>query len=164
VQVLLTASCRWLHRNTAEYIIDNYILDGQIVGLGTGLAVNALIEALSQRLTSGSLKSIKCVPSSDVSASEAAFHGVPLVSLHDVEYCVDLVVDVADEVDIGPAGGLAYIVGRGANGQQAGQPSLPRLRDLLRAADRSVIVAETEDSVSLLVFALLDQVALFSSV
>jgi ribose 5-phosphate isomerase A len=85
------------------------------------------------------------VPSSDASASEAAFHGVPLTTLAEAGGVVDLLVDVASELDVGPSGGLSYIVGRGASGTQVAQPCLPRLRALLAAARRCVVVAEREE-------------------
>ena len=103
--------------------------------------MNALLQELSERLGSGRLTSVRCVPSSDVSASEAAFHGVPLTTLEEAGGAVDVIVDVADQIDISS---LAYIVGRGDNGPQAGQPCLPRLRELLAAARQGVVLAPDE--------------------
>jgi ribose 5-phosphate isomerase A len=82
---------------------------------------------------------VRCIPSSDVSASEAAFLGVPLTTIEDVDGNVDLLVDVADELDLE---NLSYIVGRGENGPQANQPSLPRVRQLLEKARDRVVVVE----------------------
>ena len=89
------------------------------------------------------MQGIKCIPSSDVTASEAAFHGVPLTSIAEhagpENLVVNVLVDTANELDID---NLAYIVGRGENGPQAGQPSLPRMRQLLDRARLTVVVAE----------------------
>lgn len=53
-------TCRLPHhvtcRDVAQYVADTFIADGQTVGLGTGLPINALIEEISQRLGSGQLK------------------------------------------------------------------------------------------------------------
>jgi hypothetical protein len=46
--------------------------------------------------------------------------------------------------DVSATGNLAYIVGRGASGPQAGLPDLLRLRALGAAARLRVVVAEAE--------------------
>lgn len=79
------------------------------------------------------------MPTSDVSAAEAAVLGVPLTTLDDAGGAVDLAIDVADALD---PDSLAYIVGRGENGPQAGQPSLPRLRAMLAGAVEALVVAQ----------------------
>lgn len=89
------------------------------------------------------VQNVRCVPGSDVSASEAAFYGVPLATLDDVGGVIDVLIDQADEVDIAAKSHkIAYIVGRGSNGPQAGQPSLPRLRALLASARRAIVLAD----------------------
>jgi hypothetical protein len=89
------------------------------------------------------LQNVRCVPGSDVSASEAAFYGVPLVTLEDVGDALDVLIDQADEVDVPPEWHeIAYIVGRGSNGPQAGQPSLPRLRRLLASSRLAIVLAD----------------------
>ena len=89
------------------------------------------------------MQNVRCIPSSDVSASEAAFLGVPLTTIDDVNGNVDLMIDVADELDLDT---LAYIVGRGENGPQANQPSLPRVRQLLTAARDRIVIADVATS------------------
>ena len=160
------------HRAVADLLAD-MTSNNQVIGLGTGVAVNAYIRELSRRLEDGRLtvtnnsslkfqrrfqfvvllislifisivQGVRCVPSSDVTASEAAFHGVPLTSLDDIpgvdaNASVDLMIDVADELDTTT---LAYIVGRGENGPQAGQPSLPRLRQMSAASQVRVVVVD----------------------
>lgn len=51
------------------------------MGVGTGLAANCLLQEIAQRQGAGKLRGLKVVPASDVAASEAAFHGVPLTTL-----------------------------------------------------------------------------------
>ena len=43
--------------------------------------VNLFLAEIAARLNAGKLRGVKCVPASDVAASEAAFHGVPLTTL-----------------------------------------------------------------------------------
>lgn len=94
-----------------------------------------------------SLQGVSCIASSDASASEAAFHGVPQAKLEEAG-CVDFLLDVASELDVGPAGGLAYVVGRGASGEQVALPCLQRLRALLGASSTVCVVAEREAACS----------------
>ena len=47
------------------------------------LQVNEAIDYMAQQLERGSLQGIRCVPASDQTASEAAFHGIPLTSLQE---------------------------------------------------------------------------------
>src|SRR5262245_11033109 len=69
---------------------------GMTVGLGTGRAATAFIEALGGKVASGMV--VRGVPTSDASAQLATQLGIPLASLDDVE-SLDLTVDGADEVD-----------------------------------------------------------------
>lgn len=81
-----------------------------------------------------------------MTASEAAFHGVPLTSIADYagnDLVINVMVDVANELD---TENLSYIVGRGENGPQAGQPSLPRLRQLLDYTNLHVAVVERPEN------------------
>jgi ribose 5-phosphate isomerase A len=67
-----------------------------VVGLGSGRAATAFIHALGERVSQG--MKVRGVPTSEASASVARQHGIPLMSLSDVEM-IDLTVDGADEVD-----------------------------------------------------------------
>lgn len=125
-------------RAVAKLLADEMTANGQVIGIGTGVAVNEYLREISERLGDGRLSGVS-IPSSDVSASEAAFLGVPLTTIEDVNGNVDLMVDVADELDLE---NLAYIVGRGDNGPQANQPSLPRVRQLLEKARVRVVVVD----------------------
>lgn len=72
------------------------IKDGMLVGLGTGRAAAAFVEALGQRVKQG--LRIKGVPTSQKSAELAKQLGIPLTTLEEVDR-LDIDVDGADEVD-----------------------------------------------------------------
>ncbi|MEY4210245.1 MAG: hypothetical protein RLZ92_624 [Pseudomonadota bacterium] len=80
----------------AEYAASR-ILDGMLVGLGTGSTANYFIDALARRMREESL-TISTVSSSVVSAIKAHTLGLPLVGIDQVER-LDVYVDGADEVD-----------------------------------------------------------------
>ena len=80
------------------------------------------------------------MPCSNVTASEAAFHGVPLLPANDCSH-VHLMVDEADDIDISDGNRISYIIGRGVNGPKAGQVSLRQVRRLLRAAETKIVLA-----------------------
>jgi ribose 5-phosphate isomerase A len=72
-----------------------YVVDGAAVGLGTGHAAEAFLQALGERARSG--LRVRGVPTSRVSESHARSLGIPLVSL-DEAFPLDVAVDGADEV------------------------------------------------------------------
>jgi ribose 5-phosphate isomerase A len=72
-----------------------YITPGHVVGLGTGRAASAFIEALAVRVRAG--LDVRGVPTSRATAELARRLGIPLTSLD--EAGVDIAVDGADEVD-----------------------------------------------------------------
>ena len=72
-----------------------YVAPGSVVGLGTGRAAGAFIEALAVRVRAG--LAIRGVPTSKATAELARRLGIPLISLDDAD--VDVAVDGADEVD-----------------------------------------------------------------
>ena len=72
------------------------VLDGMVVGLGTGSSANFAIQALGERVTDG--LSIVAVPTSEASARLAEQLGLDLQSLED-NPVIDLTIDGADEVD-----------------------------------------------------------------
>ena len=66
------------------------------MGLGTGRAAAAFVEALGVRVRDG--LQIRGVPTSDATAAVARAGGIPLVGLEQVD-SIDITVDGADEVD-----------------------------------------------------------------
>ena len=73
-----------------------WVRDGMNLGLGTGRAASAFVNALGARVADG-LK-ITGVPTSDATAELAAGLGIPLARLEDVGH-LDITFDGADEVD-----------------------------------------------------------------
>lgn len=73
-----------------------FVHDGAVVGLGTGRAATAFVEALGERVKQG--LRVTGVPTSQATAATARRLGIPLVALDDVE-AIDVTVDGADEVD-----------------------------------------------------------------
>lgn len=77
------------------------IADGSVVGLGTGHAATAFIEALGKKVRGGFR--VRGVPTSQASADLAQRLGIELTNLNEVDQ-IDVDVDGADEVD--PDGNL----------------------------------------------------------
>jgi ribose 5-phosphate isomerase A len=71
--------------------------DGAAIGLGSGRAARAFVEALGKQIRSGQL-SVRGVPTSDETARLAVEHGVPLASPDNAGELA-VTVDGADEVD-----------------------------------------------------------------
>ena len=74
-----------------------YVVDGMVVGLGTGSTADFAIRALGERARSEGLE-IRCVPTSLASARLGEQVGLDIRSLEDCP-AVDLTIDGADEVD-----------------------------------------------------------------
>jgi ribose 5-phosphate isomerase A len=74
-----------------------YVTDGMKVGLGTGRAAGAFVEALAKRVRAGGL-SIACVATSEATHRLAADRGLRVVSLAEAGE-LDIAIDGADEVD-----------------------------------------------------------------
>src|SRR5207244_6077484 len=70
--------------------------DGAVVGLGTGHAAAAFLQALAERVRAG--LRVRGIPTSRESENLAQQLGIPLTTLGEVE-AIDLAVDGADEVD-----------------------------------------------------------------
>ena len=75
----------------------DYVVDGMVVGLGTGSTADFAIRALGERARSEGLE-IRCVPTSLASARLGEQVGLDIRSLEDCP-AVDLTIDGADEVD-----------------------------------------------------------------
>ncbi len=118
----------------AEVALD-MIRQGFVVGLGTGHAATAFVEALGTRVREGFR--IRGVPTSRDTAKMALRLGIPLVPLDEIE-AIDVTVDGADEVD--PH--LDLIKGLGG--------ALVREKIVASVSRRLVIVAGAEKLVSVL--------------
>lgn len=82
----------------SDYALD-LIRDGQIVGLGTGRAATAFVQALGERVKSGF--KVRGVATSEATAALARQLGIPLISLDEALAAggIDVTIDGADEVD-----------------------------------------------------------------
>ena len=109
--------------------------DGMRVGLGTGTTATMFIHELGERARGG--LRVRCVASSEASASLARKLGIEVVPLEDMSQ-LDLYVDGADEV--GP--GLALIKGGGG--------ALLREKIVASAAARFVVVVDSSKMVKTL--------------
>jgi ribose 5-phosphate isomerase A len=86
-----------LKRMAAESAVD-LVQSGMVVGLGHGSTARHVVDVIGERLSSGTLKGIVGVPTSEQTMAQAQALGIPLASL--VEHPVlDLAIDGADEVD-----------------------------------------------------------------
>ncbi|AEH24682.1 ribose-5-phosphate isomerase RpiA [Pyrococcus yayanosii] len=86
-----------------------FIEDDMVIGLGTGSTTAYFIRYLGQMIERGQLEDVYGVPTSHQARLLALEHGIPVVSLDEVD-AIDVAVDGADEVD--PS--LNLIKGRGA--------------------------------------------------
>lgn len=73
-----------------------HVRDGQTLGLGTGRAATAFVEALGERVAAG--LRIRGVPTSEATATLAGRLGIPLLTLEEAGV-LDVTFDGADEVD-----------------------------------------------------------------
>jgi ribose 5-phosphate isomerase A len=73
-----------------------FVRDGMRLGLGTGRAAAAFVDALGRRVASG--LRVTGIPTSDATAAQAARLGIPLARL-DESPRLDVTFDGADEVD-----------------------------------------------------------------
>ena len=105
---------------------------GMVVGLGTGSTAVWFVKALAARKLD-----VRCVPTSEATASLARELGIALVALDDVK-SIALTVDGADE--IGP--GLSLIKGGGA--------ALLREKLVWEASKRCVVIADAAKHVKTL--------------
>lgn len=109
-----------------------WVEDGMKLGLGTGRAASAFVEALGERVAAG--LRITGVPTSEATAALARSLEIPLARLQDVER-LDITFDGADEVD----DRLDCIKGYGA--------AMVREKIVAASSDRLVILVGPEKRV-----------------
>lgn len=109
-----------------------------VIAVGSGPLINYIIDDIGARLKEQSLSNVAIIPTNDVAASEAAFHGVPQTTLAQCQRHVDVFIEQADEVDCA-CGELPFVAGRAA---EPVQPSLHRMRVLAAAAEQTVVVLD----------------------
>ena len=84
-------------REAAEHAAEQ-VESGMVVGLGTGSTAVHAVRRIAARLSSGELKDIVGIATSETTAAEARRLAVPLTTFDD-QFAVDLTIDGADEVD-----------------------------------------------------------------
>ena len=109
------------------------IVDGMIVGLGTGSTAEAMIYAVGTRVASG--LSVTGVTTSDRTSELARSLNIPLISIDSID-SIDLCIDGADEIDAN----LDIVKGRGG--------ALLWEKLTARRARRYLIIASSEKLVS----------------
>jgi ribose 5-phosphate isomerase A len=78
--------------------VDDFVKSGMVVGLGTGSTAAFAVERVGQKLKSGELKDIICIPTSVATENQAKGLGIPLCTLNEKSK-LDVAIDGADAVD-----------------------------------------------------------------
>jgi ribose 5-phosphate isomerase A len=97
-------------------VIDDVVVSGMNLGLGTGSTAYFAIERLAQKLREGSLRDISAVATSFGTQALCQEHGIPVFSMNDSRIAgrLDAAIDGADEVDPGnrliKGGGGAHLL------------------------------------------------------
>lgn len=78
--------------------VDDHVRSGMVVGLGTGSTAYFAVERVGQKLKSGELSNIVCIPTSERTKEQALSLGIPLVTLNERSR-LDVAIDGADDVD-----------------------------------------------------------------
>lgn len=78
--------------------VDDHVRSGMVVGLGTGSTAAFAVERVGQKVKSGELKDIICIPTSVRTKEQAESLGIPLCTLNEKSH-IDVSIDGADEVD-----------------------------------------------------------------
>ncbi|XVF23063.1 hypothetical protein REPUB_Repub13aG0005700 [Reevesia pubescens] len=117
----------------AKLTVDTYVKSGMVVGLGSGQASAMAIHYLGHQLRAGAFKQIVCVPTSVVSASEAAKAGIPLGEFENNSH-----IDFAfGDVDIIEERTLISVIGRR---RLQGEESIIQEKLVLSMADQLVFM------------------------
>jgi ribose 5-phosphate isomerase A len=78
--------------------VDRFVRSGMRLGLGSGSTAARMLDALGERLASGTLADVAGVPTSAATAARCGELGIPLLTLEEAGE-LDLVIDGADEID-----------------------------------------------------------------
>lgn len=84
-------------KEAAAQAAASLVLDGMVVGLGTGTTAKFAVDALARRMREEGLR-IVGIPTSEATASQARGLGIPLATLAD-HPSIDLAIDGADEIE-----------------------------------------------------------------
>ncbi len=78
--------------------MDDHVKSGMVVGLGTGSTAYFAVERVGQKLKSGELSNLVCIPTSERTKKQAEDLGIPLCTLNEKSK-LDVAIDGADAVD-----------------------------------------------------------------
>eukprot|EP00961_Rhodomonas_salina_P057034 766709-Rhodomonas_salina.5 len=78
--------------------VDDHVTSGMVVGLGTGSTAYFAVERVGQKLRTGELKDIICIPTSERTKKQAEDLEIPLCTLNEKSK-LDVAIDGADAVD-----------------------------------------------------------------
>ncbi|KAF5729260.1 ribose-5-phosphate isomerase 4 chloroplastic isoform X2 [Tripterygium wilfordii] len=92
----------------AKQMVDTYIKNGMVIGLGSGNASAMAIQYLGSKLRAGALNGIIGIPTSEANASKAEEAGIPLDQYQDSSQ-IDFAFDDADIIEEGT---LHAVIGR----------------------------------------------------
>ncbi len=85
-----------LKRAAAELAVERYVESGTVVGLGTGSTASHAVRRIGELISSGDLRGIRGIPTSDRTAALAFEAGIPVVTLAQARPA--LTIDGADEI------------------------------------------------------------------
>ncbi|CAL5218480.1 g166 [Coccomyxa viridis] len=133
------------YRKSAEIVVDIFLKDKGLVGLGNGPFAAQVIECIAEKrkLQLKPLQGFQFVPATDTAAVEAAVHGLPVTDLTP-DSQVDLTILEVDQLD---ANSLACIIGQNPEGALPVQPPVPRLQQLLAQSHQLVALVSDPSKV-----------------
>jgi ribose 5-phosphate isomerase A len=110
------------------------LVDGMVVGLGSGSTAELAVAAIGRRIKDG--LRITGIPTSEKTAKQAGLLNIPLATLEEYP-SVDLAIDGADEVE---AGTLNLIKGGGGNLLREKLVALASSRTIIVVDERKLVV------------------------
>jgi len=100
LSALISSTVLYLSQQVGYKAVDDHVKSGMVIGLGTGSTAYFAVERVGQKLKSGELKNIICIPTSERTKEQALSLGIPLVTLNEKSK-LDVAIDGADDVDRG---------------------------------------------------------------
>jgi ribose 5-phosphate isomerase A len=89
-----------LKKQVGYKAVDDYVRSNMVVGLGTGSTAYYAVERLGQKLKSGELRNVVCIPTSERTKAQAEELHIQLTTLNEQSE-LDVAIDGADDVDRG---------------------------------------------------------------
>ncbi|XP_038689694.1 probable ribose-5-phosphate isomerase 4, chloroplastic isoform X2 [Tripterygium wilfordii] len=121
----------------AKQMVDTYIKNGMVIGLGSGNASAMAIQYLGSKLRAGALNGIIGIPTSEANASKAEEAGIPLDQYQDSSQ-IDFAFDDADIIEEGT---LHAVIGRR---RFLGEEFIIQEKSILNAAEKLVFMIKSD--------------------